>query len=154
MKSKKATIGATMTWVVATIIILVVIILFVYAAKAQMIGSTKGSFYTRYKLTEISKEQMLLALLETEVDGKKVEQHINDAENKEDYEVLGKKIEPILEKFPGLDGGNWVFIIYEDGKSKLQVGKVYSSARDINPSFVYYSNKKIELGFDYLGVGI
>lgn len=149
-KNKKATIGATMTWVVATIIVLFVIIIFVYASKVQSLGSIKGSFYTRHKLTEINKEQMLLALLKTEIDDKKVEDYII----LEDYKGLEKKIKPILEKFPGHKDGNWVFIIYQDGDEKLRVGEIFSIARDINPSFAYFSNKKIELGFDYLGVGV
>ncbi|MDP3026936.1 MAG: hypothetical protein Q8N63_04455 [Nanoarchaeota archaeon] len=150
LRNKKAAIGATITWVVATIIILLVIIIFVYAAKVQSIGSEKGSFYTRYKLTQTNKQQILLALLKTEIEGKIVQDYIV----LEDYESLKNKIKPVLEKLPGHPNGNWIFVVYDDKKEALRVGEVSSVVRDINPSFVYFSNKKIELSFDYLPVDI
>lgn len=152
MKNKRGAIGSTMTWVVATIIIFVVIIIFVYASGVRGVGSSSGSFYVRYKLTEIDKQQMLLALLETEFDGKEIKHYII-LDNEQDYKELGKKIKPILEelpkKYPGKPG-NWVFIISEGNSVKLQVGKTNPISRDINPSIAYFSTKKIELSFDYL----
>ena len=114
MYNKKAAIGATMTWIVATIIILFVIILFVYGAGVFAKESWSAGLSSEYKATDVSKEQMLLALLETEVkggiDGAKVKNYL--LLDKKDYEkLLEKEIKPIIEEFPELLPlkGGWVF---------------------------------------------
>ena len=153
MYNKKAAIGATMTWIVATIIILFVIILFVYGAGVFAKESWSAGLSSEYKATDVSKEQMLLALLETEVeggiDGAKVKNYL--LLDKKDYEkLLEKEIKPIIEEFPELlplEGG-WVFIVYDkNGKEEFKIGNK-ANIRDISPSIVYLSDKKIELSYE------
>ncbi len=150
MKFKKAAIGATMTWIVATIIILFVIILFVYGAGVFAKESWSAGWSSRYKPTDSIKEQMLLALLETEVEGGKIKDIVINSNNRDDYNNLKQKIKPIIEKFPELLPleGDWVFIVYEGNKNKLQIGKT-NIIRDSSPSIVYVKDKKIELSFEY-----
>ena len=82
IKNKKATIGATMTWVVATIIIFLLIVIFMYASfvlakDKNFFGPVSGIFPSvRLKLTEVYKEQTLLALLNTEFDGMSFEHYL------------------------------------------------------------------------------
>jgi hypothetical protein len=146
---KKATIGATMTWIVATIIILVVIVLFVYASfvsakQGGLFKPIQGIFPSyRYKLTSVSDEQMLLALLETKTGEMKIKNYLIS----EDYKELEKIVKPILDKFPRDHEGNWVFRVYEGDKKRLQVGKDSSMVGEINPSVVYFANKKVTLSF-------
>lgn len=148
MHNKKAAIGAAMTWVVATIIILLVIIVFVYASWVLSVGRSKGG--SMASVTDSTKEQMLLALLETEIDGKNVKEHIESDEV--DWKKLEQKIKPIIEKFPKLLPlkGDWVFIVYEGNKNKLQIGKSNNLVGDSSPSIVYVKGKKVKLSFDYL----
>ncbi len=118
MKDKKAAIGATMTWVVATIIILVVILLFVYASFA--LGAERGLFKVGVKpeggelaYSSISSEQMLLALLETEVEGKEVRGYVSEKNYKDYLSILDKELKPIIEQLPGSsEGYAWSLIVF------------------------------------------
>jgi hypothetical protein len=148
MKYQKASAGATMTWVVATIIILVLITVFIYAsfvmAKAKG-GSNGGAVASTYLLRETPTQQTLLALLETDTGEMKIKDYIIS----EDYKNLEQKLKPILEKLPGHKNGNWVFTIYKNNKIQLQIGKPTEIIENLNPSIVYLSDKKILLGFEY-----
>lgn len=152
MHNKKAAIGATMTWVVATIIILLVIILFVYASGVLSIGRPGGEgMVSRSVVTDSAKEQMLLALLETKIEEEKVKDQIES--NEVDWEKLKQKLKPIIEKFPKQLPlkGDWVLIVYEGNKNELQIGNK-AKFRDSSPSIIYTKNKKIELSYEKLEV--
>ena len=146
---KKATVGATMTWIVATIIILVVIVLFVYAS---FVSAKQGGLFKpiqgifpgyRYKLTSVSNEQMLLGLLETKTGEMKIKNYLIS----EDYRGLEKVVKPILDKFPRDYEGDWVFRVYDGDEKKLQVGESSGSVGELNPSTVYFASKKVTLSF-------
>jgi len=144
MYNKKAAIGATMTWIVATIIILFVIILFVYASGA-FISSSDKSFKT--SPFNVATEQSLLALLETKLDGKTVRDYIIEG----DYKTLRKKITPILERLPENS-----LKISENGSSKVNVGAfiALSAFEDRGGGYastIYLDkNKKIEFMMRYV----
>lgn len=121
MKSKKAAIGATTTWVVATIIILLVIIIFVYATKtlagsewAKDILKEQDSVKITKSSSGVDSEQMLLALLNTKVDGEILKPNFdkNYDEFKKDFDKIKSEIGPILSKFPkDKNDLGWTFII-------------------------------------------
>lgn len=150
MKFKKAAIGATMTWIVATIIIFFVIILFVYSS--GVLGFELFGEDAFLKETSTESEQMLLALLETEVDGKSVKEHIEDSENfeKEVLPKLKKEIEPILEKIPVKEGYKWTLLIRIPPSPEVQLGNKIvwdptNSQKVICENYVYLKNSQIKL---------
>ncbi len=150
MNNKKAAIGATMTWIVATIIIFFVIILFVYSS--GVLGFELFGEDAFLKETSTESEQMLLALLETEVDGKSVKEHIEDSENfeKEVLPKLKKEIEPILEKIPVKEGYKWTLLIKIPPSPEVQLGEeiivdINLRQKVICENYVYLKNSQIKL---------
>ncbi len=155
MYNKKAAIGATMTWIVATIIILFVIILFVYAS-GFLAGSEAFKEWFKIKdnlmeetISSVESEQILLALLQTEVDGKSVKEHIEDKGNFKE-EVLKKELNPILEKIPAKEKYKWTLLINIPPLSEVQLGN--KIIVDLNlrqdvfcSSYVYLKNSKVKL---------
>lgn len=107
MKSKKADIGATMTWIVATIIILFVIIFFVYATKTFVISADIKDFLKNFwksseksSFSSVKSEQMLLALLETKINGKILTEHLNEEDWEKNLKEIEKEIHEIVKRFP------------------------------------------------------
>lgn len=135
MKDKKAAIGAAMTWVVATLIILLAIVLFVYSSYAiakqrgllgfDLIDLEKSDSY-------IDSEQTLLALMNTEIEGQSVKQGILDGNLREGL------LENLLKDLPGEE---W----------SLQIGeKVLNEpfAKDFfetKSSIVFIGDKRVKL---------
>ncbi len=151
LNNKRGTIGATMTWVVATIIILVVVIIFVYAAGvlagsewAKNLFKIEGAVGVGKTSSAVDSEQMLLALLQTKINGESVQQILIN----EDYEKLGANLREILVRVPNCFesqyGGAWVFD-YFPGK-----GKSVKSFNDIEKG-KYTSNSKYSLVMDLQG---
>jgi len=152
MHNKKAAIGATMTWIVATIIILFVIILFVYSS--GVLGFELFGGNDSLKETNTESEQMLLALLETKIDEKTVKQLVIE----EDKDSL-RNLKDILNKIPvvclGYEKGKsstWVFFYNDVGKSNFWSTIISNKGispidppKDDNPtlSVVYLSNDKV-----------
>jgi hypothetical protein len=149
MQSRHASIGATMTWIVATIIILIVILIFIYASTVLAVRRNLFSIDSPdsvRRLRDIQTQQTLLALLETDLDGAKIESYVTN----EDYNTLQIKLGALLNKIPGgkyndlgtaVYYGNWVFTVYKDDKRALEVGD--STKDKTSPSIVYLSDKKI-----------
>lgn len=150
-KNKKATIGATMTWVVATIIVLFVIIIFVYAS--GVLAGKKGALDFKpsvqiAKYSSVESEQMLLALLRTEINGKTVKDYILEG----DYDGLEKSEfrEKVLTELPEprrLPDG-WHLYIYEnnDVVKKIKSLKGTLSVAESLASEIYLNlNKKVKL---------
>jgi len=93
-KDKKASIAATMTWLLATIIILLVVVFFVYAS--YTIGKKKDLLnfeILKKKNSNIEAEQTLLALMQTKINGKAVNDYILDGS----YSEVKEEVENILE---------------------------------------------------------
>jgi len=84
-----------MTWIVATLIILLVILVFVFLSSG---GVIKSSSFSRERLSVVTSEQMLLALMKTDVEGKSIKEYILDGE----YDELENKIKPISKNLPGV----------------------------------------------------
>jgi len=164
MKTKKATIGATMTWVVATLIILVVVVIFVYAS-----GALAGSewFENLFKIEKsvgvgktssgVDSEQMLLALLKTEVGGEKVEQYVGDSDKfKTNLNKLKTDLGATIKKLPINDEDlEWGVIVFLDNKNTFYIGTRKRSSSPVGlgyvPTFysdcslVYLNNVKVSL---------
>jgi len=112
MFNKKATIGATMTWVVATIIILFIIIFFIYAS--YYIAKEKGvlgfeGFIQEKENSGIVSEQSLLAVLQTEIKGRMVIDYILQGE----YSEVEEDVSLFLGEFDFEDSES---IVYFKGK--------------------------------------
>lgn len=142
MKNKNAAIGATMTWVVATIILLFVIIIFVYASLVISKGKKAENIHIS---PYIESEQMLLALLETKINGKLVKDYIIEG----NYDELDKpefrdKVLTGLPE-PGTDG--WHIYIYEKDNlvKKIKSSQGTLSVAESKVSEVYLGDKKVRL---------
>jgi hypothetical protein len=113
MKNKKAVIGAALTWLVATIIIIFIVIIFIYAssklAEEKQIKNIflKGANQNHF----IESEKMLLAILEIDLDGKKVRDYILDG----DYTRLdGPEFKEKLSRLPEPSHDGWDLYILEN----------------------------------------
>ena len=162
MYNKKAAIGATMTWIVATIIILFVIILFVYGTKLFVTSEEiRRSFWVKGNLVRetilsAESEQMLLALLETKIDGKSVKDHLSEENYKTHLNKIKGELEPIVKTLPGntkeegwglaifpLDNNKGFYIGQEKYEKIMGLGYVLQSRSDC--SLVYLKGAKASL---------
>ena len=135
-----------MTWVVATIILLVVTIFFIYssyilAEEKEMLGFELFVQEVEQS-SSIQSEQILLALLETELEGKKIKDYIINR----DYNLLEEKINPILSK---IRDDNWAMYIY-DGNEVIKINAI-SELRKTKSSIVYVGNTKVKLFSNLIG---
>lgn len=146
LNKKKAAIGATMTWVVATIIIVVVVIVFIYSsyalAKEKKILGLNPFVQEIEQSSSIESEQTLLALLETDLNEKKIKDYILDG----NYDTIKDKISSILSKMPE---DNWNMYIY-DGDKVIKINGL-SGLRTTKSSIVYVGNKKVKLFSNLIG---
>jgi len=157
-RGKKAAIGATMTWVVATIIIFVVIIIFVYAAKGfagskwvrDIVG--RDSVNVIKDSSNADSEQMLLALLQTNIDGKSVKDYVENTNNFEkEFPKLKQELNPILEKIPAGKGYKWTLLINIPPSPEFQLGNKIiwdpTLMQDIvlGCDYVYLKDSKVKL---------
>lgn len=145
IKNKKAAIGATMTWVVATIIILFVIIVFVYAAK--LLADKKDFKFSSGQNLVVQSgvvEQNLLGLMQTDINGKTLLQILVDGEQKEKSNEIVNLLRKIPNCFRHNRGGSWVFAHYSiEGKLFGKIGDITPSGRNLADSkfnFVIYSD--------------
>jgi len=115
MTNKRATIGATITWVVATIIILTMVIMFLVVstglAGEREIKAFDPFVFTEGQSSSIDSEQMLLALLQTKINDETFKDLIMEGR----YDELKEKLKPILNNFPDPSKGfgKWIFEVYE-----------------------------------------
>ncbi len=133
MYNKKAAIGAAMTWVVATIIILLVIIFFVYASEILSLGRSEEEVSLKGMSTK--SEQILLALLDTKIDGKTVKQLVIE----EDKDSLNN-LKSILDKIPvdclrykKTKVSTWVFFYNDVGKANFWSTRISKIDLPIDP---------------------
>ena len=156
-KNKRAAAGTTMTWIPATIIILLVMILFVYASGVLAESEEfkewfkkKGNF-DRESISSADSEQMLLALLETKIDGKILLEHLNEDNWAKNLNKIEKEIEEIVNKFPGNNkeegwtlnvGGKDIGV---DKKTKYPTGLGYIRQGSTESSFIYLRNMEVSL---------
>jgi hypothetical protein len=169
LERKRAAIGATMTWVVATIIIFFVIFLFVLGSQAM---ATSGKFKKIFSLREsgseqiaelgsaIASEQMLLALLETKVDGRSVKELVINDEK----DLLADNLKLVLAKIPycknkkSFKRSSWSFYYNDVDQIEILFRKISRHGdapyldlpRTDEPtlSIVYLSNNKIVKFFE------
>ncbi len=95
MLSKKGQIGQTMTWIFATIIVIVLTFLFIYVSgEIDKINFTSSDSLNRGD-SKVVNQQMLFAILNKEFDGKSVSDMIK-AKDKENVE---RNVKLILDDF-------------------------------------------------------
>jgi len=103
-KNKKGIIGTAMTWIVATMIILFLVILFIYSsytlAKEKDVSSFEVTKLLDKKSFGADSEQVLLALLKTEIDKEPVLYYIHLGE----YSKVEGSVNRILERMPEIKG--------------------------------------------------
>tara|TARA_Y100000310_G_scaffold308494_1_gene351642 strand:- start:9 stop:542 length:534 start_codon:yes stop_codon:yes gene_type:complete len=124
--SKKAAIGAAMTWVVATIIIFLVTLLFVYASNGLRIKKEfedpGKALVDEGRYSSIASEEMLLALLDTEFDGKSLGGWILQSSfetSKEDFKLINEEVDLIINNIPAGKGLGWSLMVYYDDQNPL-----------------------------------
>ena len=107
MRDKRGAIGAAMTWVVATFIILFMVILFVYSS--YILAKEKGlvvSVFEDEKVSGADSEQILLALLSKKIGTRSVRNYIFQGE----YEEIRSSVESLLNELPELKGEAEVYL--------------------------------------------
>lgn len=83
LKDKRSQIGETMTWVVATIIIIVILLISIFIATSYLGGSKKADFS---KQSDILASKSFFAYLLTEdAEGKTIYEQLRDEENLNDF---------------------------------------------------------------------
>jgi len=109
-KNKRGAIGAAMTWVVATMIILLITIIFIYSSYAMAKQKQLGGFKTFNLRTETiykaDAEQVLLALMKTKIDASSVREYIIRGE----YNSVKPSVDLILASIPDLEGFAEIYI--------------------------------------------
>ena len=151
-----------MTWVVATIIILFVIIIFIYASKVLADKKNlKFSSGTNLVVQSAVVEESLLSLLQTEINGKSIQQIFIDDEFGKNANDIFSLLKKIPNCFRYNRGGSWVLTHYSN-KSKV-LGKIgdfsASGKRYKNYKFnsvIYLDAKSIQLNevCNVPGIGI
>jgi hypothetical protein len=117
-KNKKASIGATMTWVVATLAILLLVILFIYSSylMAKKKEITNDGFFdlSSGKSVSADSEQSLLALLKTKKNGR---DEVGSFIYQGKYLAIKDFADGILSKFPAFKSDAFVYI----GNKKVEL---------------------------------
>lgn len=134
--SKKAQIGQTMTWVVATLVILLILFLFISAAGSDKIYSKVlgAGHFIEDKGSAFASQQTLFAVLSKETES----QTIKDIISSQDYEKTRIEIQKILDKFE------------EDGvKCRFEIS-VPKKFQDIEPT----SARSILLSVDNINMAV
>lgn len=137
--NKKGAIGAAMTWMVATVIIIFIIVLFTYISFILSKEKQAENFSFSFNLNEnsdMSSEQILISLLKTKVEDKSIMNHILEG----DYEKINE-IKPILEKLSNEELGYWNFYIYENNNVVKKI-----KTKDL--SFEILGKKSAEVNLD------
>ena len=143
MYNKKAAIGATMTWIVATIIILFVIILFVFASGILGFELFGGDAYP--KETSTKSEQMLFALLNTKFNGKTLTEHLNEEDWEKNLKEIEKEIYEIVKRFPeNSKKEGWSLEIGDKSFGVIPM-QGHSSEKISQLSVIYLKNIKVSL---------
>ena len=110
MYNRRAAIGAAMTWVVATFIIMFLVILFIYSsytlAKEREIKSADVFVLDSGKSVGMDSEQILLALLKTQVGERSISNYISQG----DYAEVSSFVESVLGELPELEGKAVVYV--------------------------------------------
>lgn len=144
-KNKNGTISATMNWVVATIIIIVLIFIFVYASYgiSTLRKITSPGSPSLEKSYDISSEQILLALLQTKIEDKSLQELIINGE----YDKI-ENFRPILEKLSNQKNGYWNLYVYEkkgesyESVKNLETKKITLESFGKKNAVVYLSSNK------------
>jgi len=112
IRNKKGAIGATLTWIVATFIILFILIIFLVGV--GVLSLTKGKIEIGSEVSlkkELVLSEVSLAYLNSEIDGKKVKDFIG-GNTEEEYTKLAKHSLDFFEKHDLL----WRIYIFEPDK--------------------------------------
>jgi len=139
---KKAQIGQTMTWVVATIVILFILFLFVFVSGSDgFLRSIGAGHFVEDKGSDFAIQQSLFAILGQNDGG------IKGLLEKEELDKgeIEEKVGIILDEFEK-QGVNCGFQIFEPtgltfyGKEILQVGRAFTQTRELSSSIILKVN--------------
>jgi hypothetical protein len=112
IRNKKGAIGATLTWIVATFIILFILIIFLVAVGVLSLKKGKIEIGSEVSLErELVLSEVSLAYLNSEIGGKKVKDFIG-GNTEEKYKKLGEHSLDFFEKYDLL----WKVYIFEPDK--------------------------------------
>lgn len=114
--NRKGQFGETMTWVVATIVILIMSFAFVYVS--GLMGKTRIGFSSSDLDSGFATQEMAFALLQKQSENGKSVQDLIEAGN---YEPARMEAEKILNLFNS-SGINCDFYLYPKGKSSAEIG--------------------------------
>jgi len=106
-KIRKGSIGATMTWVMATIIILVVMVVFIYLTEIIFTEQSIGKLvYSSDKINYfgVDSTQSILAFLNTNFNGKTLQQYIQE----KDYNYIKENATSTFKILPENDFKNFL----------------------------------------------
>jgi hypothetical protein len=153
MHNKKAVIGAAMTWLVATLIIIFVVIIFVYASgklaeQKKIKNVISGSKESVFSDVDVASEKMLLVILESQLDGKRIKDYIIEG----NYDLLDSADfkEKILAKLPEPGNDGWDLYILEKNNiiKKIKSPGVPSVGESRVAQVALTSDKKVKFFLD------
>ena len=84
MKDKRSQIGETMTWVVATVIIIVILLVSIFIATSYL-GKNKGADFLAKRSDLLASESFFAYLLTEDTGGQTVYEQLRDEENLNDF---------------------------------------------------------------------
>lgn len=108
--------GETMTWIVATIVIVVMIVMFLFVV--NLIAQTKIPSFssTGVKKNDLGTEEMLIGILNYKSGNETVNQMINSAE----YDKVTASVTSLLASF-SLNGVSCNFYVYDSYSTKVNI---------------------------------
>jgi len=113
MRNKKAQIGETMTWIVATIIIIIILAISIFLTNF-VINSDKTITYSADRQKNLIATKSTIAFLQNKENSELL--------NNKDYSGFEKQAGKLLEILPrplGGGVGGWNFELYEDDEGKI-----------------------------------
>jgi len=115
MKNKKASIGSGMTWLVATIIIFIITMIFVYGAYIINGGNSVNYLREKSNLEDlenaksIDSQEILFALLKTNIEDKNLRDYLEEDLDRENFEKIENEIKLILNKISNEEIWNFAY---------------------------------------------
>ena len=139
MINKKAQIGETTTWIVATIVILVFVFLFIFASGLMAVAKPTLSLDADNAKEDHITQEMLFSILRYEADGREMIDYLAEAKDNGNYKEFESFVEILLERFEA-DGVKCNFYVYDlvsgvksagvekgnngIGEAKLEIGQL------------------------------
>ena len=141
MPSKKAQVGETMTWVVATIIIIVILTISIFVSTAYLGGGKNVNFFKR---TDVLVSKSLFSyLLTNDSEGSLVYNQLRNEENLNEFN--GNLAINIFQKFYGEEyGAVWLGFVLEGIDSSGEPNSLSNEYLGSRPKNIGFRNTKAE----------